>query len=318
MQIIPFTTDHVQSAAALFVDRFQGLRREVPILPETLEDPQAVASRLGDLMQYSPGLAAVENGRLLGYMGWWNVDNFRDTGRRGSYSPVWGHGAVMDRHAEVYRALYCAAAECWAEAGLKTLAFSLLANDKAAEQFFFWNNFGLAVIDAIRPIQPLDLPAPRVAVHRARVEDALVVAELEVEHMRHYSQPPVWMTERHPVSAEGYAEFLSEERNGVWLAMDGDMPVGYLRFEGVGEGTSDMVHSDTTVAITGAYVREQARGKGAAGAILDAALRHYQSLGRTRCSVDFESFNPHALSFWLRYFTPVCLSLLRHPEAMLG
>ena len=317
MQIIPFHADHLESAAALFVNRFHSLRREVPILPGTLEDAAVIASRLGELMQYSPGLAAVEGGRLLGHMGWWNVDDFRDTGRRAAYTPVWAHGAVEESHAAIYRALYCAAADRWAEAGLKTMAFSLLANGKAAEQFFFWNCFGLSVIDAIRPITPLDLPEPRVGVRRARVEDAPIVAELEVEHMRHYSQPPVWMTERHPVNAEGYVEFLSEPRNGVWLATAGDMPAGYLRFEGVGEGTSDMVHSDTTVAITGAYVREQARGLGAAGALLDAALRHYQAEGRTRCSVDFESFNPHALSFWMRYFTPVCLSVLRHPEAML-
>lgn len=316
---MPFHTDHLESAAELFVPRFQSLRREVSILPGTLEDPQVVASRLGDLMGYSPGLAAVEDGRLLGYMGWWNVDDFRSTGRRAAYTPVWAHGAVTDGHAAVYRALYCAAAERWAEAGLKTMAFSLLANDKAAEQFFFWNCFGLSVIDAIRPITPLDLPVRSgISVRRARIEDAPVVAELEVEHMRHYTQPPVWMAARDPVDAKGYVDFLSEERNSVWLATARDMPAGYLRFEGVGEGTSDMVHSDTTVAITGAYVREQARGLGAAGALLDAALRHYQAEDRTRCSVDFESFNPHALSFWMRYFTPVCLSVLRHPEAMLG
>jgi len=31
--------------------------------------------------------------------------------------------------------------------------------------------------------------------------------------------------------------------------------------------------------------------------------------------LDFESFNPQARSFWLRYFQPVAYSLMRIPEA---
>jgi hypothetical protein len=51
-----------------------------------------------------------------------------------------------------------------------------------------------------------------------------------------------------------------------------------------------------------------------AAALLDAALRDYASQGFTCCAVNFESFNPEAVSFWMRYFEPVCLSVLRVPE----
>jgi len=61
-------------------------------------------------------------------------------------------------------------------------------------------------------------------------------------------------------------------------------------------------------------VRPEYRGRGAAPALLDAALRDYAARGFERCAVDFESFNPEAASFWVNYFKPVCYSLMRVPE----
>jgi hypothetical protein len=43
-------------------------------------------------------------------------------------------------------------------------------------------------------------------------------------------------------------------------------------------------------------------------------LRVYAAQGYTACSVDFESLNPEAAVFWMRYFEPVCYSVLRFPE----
>jgi hypothetical protein len=51
-------------------------------------------------------------------------------------------------------------------------------------------------------------------------------------------------------------------------------------------------------------------------ALLDAALRDYQAHGLTFCAVNFESFNPEAAAFWMKYFEPVCLSVVRVPEAL--
>jgi len=48
--------------------------------------------------------------------------------------------------------------------------------------------------------------------------------------------------------------------------------------------------------------------------MLDAASRHYEALGFEHCSVDFESINPEAAHFWMKYFEPVCISVNRNPE----
>jgi hypothetical protein len=50
-------------------------------------------------------------------------------------------------------------------------------------------------------------------------------------------------------------------------------------------------------------------------ALWDAALRDYADRGLTCCTVNFESFNPEAAPFWMKYFDPVGLSVMRVPES---
>jgi len=45
--------------------------------------------------------------------------------------------------------------------------------------------------------------------------------------------------------------------------------------------------------------------------LLDHALKSAQTSGYERCSVSFEPMNVLGTRFWLKYFNPVCLSMLR-------
>ncbi len=141
-----------------------------------------------------------------------------------------------------------------------------------------------------------------------------MISQLESEHWQHYAQPPVLMTASRASTTAEIAELLRDPCNSVWIAFDGQTPMSYLRFEGHSHGAAQSVQAETTAAITGAFTRPAYRGRGVAPALLDAALRDYAARGYQRCSVDFESFNPEAATFWMRYFTPVCLSLMRVPE----
>jgi GNAT superfamily N-acetyltransferase len=87
-----------------------------------------------------------------------------------------------------------------------------------------------------------------------------------------------------------------------------------MRFEPSGGSGVAVVDAPDQIANTGAFIRPAYRGRKVASALLDTALRHYAAQGFTRCSVDFESLNPEAVSFWLRFFEPVCFSLMRVPE----
>jgi ribosomal protein S18 acetylase RimI-like enzyme len=250
-------------------------------------------------------------------MGWYVVDQFRDTDRRAAYCPEWGHATAEDSRTAIYTALYRAASAQWVMEGCQTHAITLLAQDQETERVWFWNGFGLAVVDAIRSLDPLGVPAPSdFCVRPAVSEDAELLAQLDAEHWSHYARPPILMVPHVPGDATAVRSFLSEAPNSIWLAMQGSHTMGFIRFESGSNGASDVVQANTTIAITGAYIRPDYRRRGAALALLDAALRDYASQGFERCAVDFESFNPEAASFWMKYFAPVCLSVIRVPECV--
>lgn len=315
IEIVEFRKEFLPQAAALFCANFRTLRQVVPALPDAMEAESLVAGKLEKLLAASHFIAAIEDDRLLGYLGWFLIPDFRNTGRKAALSPEWGHAALSGRKAAIYLALYRAASAEWAAAGCQTHALSLLANDAEAEKVWFWSGFGLLVVDAVRPLTGLGVEIPPgLEIRQATLADVPVLVELEAEHWRHYTQAPVFMVSTASDGADEFSELIQNPDHAVWLALDSGQPAGYIRFEGSSFGAAAIVDSKTTVAVTGAYVRPAYRGRKAAVAMLDAALRDYAERGFERCSVDFESFNPEAAAFWPRYFEPVCYSLMRVPE----
>lgn len=315
MEVSPFQPEYLPQAAALFVRNFKSLRQEIPLLPAVMENNEAVLLRLMQLCVAQRSFAAFERGRLVGYLGWFVVDGFRETKRRAAYSPEWGHAAEPGIKPAVYRALYRAAAGEMASSGCQAHAITLLAKDPIAEQVWFWNGFGLIVVDAVRPIEPPEsAPAVGCTIRKASTDDAQLLAMLEIEHWQHYTEPPVLMAPQPPNDAAEFAALISDPKNAVWLAMDSDRPVGCIRFEGGSGRAADVLNDDSTVSITGAFVRPEYRGRRVAPALLRAGLQNFAKRGYHRCAVDFESFNPEAATFWTRFFEPVCLSVMRIPE----
>jgi ribosomal protein S18 acetylase RimI-like enzyme len=326
------------------------------------------------------GLVALEQEQLLGFLGWILVDEFRGTQRKAAYCPEWGHAAPESGRPATYRALYREASRQWQAAGCQVHALTILAHERDTLETWFWNGFGLTVVDAIRNLDPLDLgadhsaairpidqldvgkaigaairpidqldvgkaigaairpidqlnvgkaigaanrppdagvisPGANVSIRKGTPDDLQALSSLEIEHRRHYSKAPVFMAPVHPPDKTEIANFLQTPENSYWLADEGDGPVGFLRFERRSEGATLVVAADTTIAITGAYFRPGQRGRGLAAQVLDAALKDYAAQGFERCSVDFESFNPEAAKFWMKYFQPVCYSVVRVPES---
>jgi ribosomal protein S18 acetylase RimI-like enzyme len=315
MQILSLNAGHLSAAAELFARNFQTQRQLVPSLPDRFENPEEVSTRLSRMLQNQSGVAAVSGDQLDGYLMWFSIDNFRNAKRRAAYCPVWAHAASAGQEKAVYQALYRAASAQWAADGCEVHAITLLSGEKAAVDTWFWSGFGLAVVDAVRPIAPLDMAIPEgVTLRKANGSDAHFLADLEAEHWRHYLEAPIFMNPSPPSTAVEFIELLNTSGSSAWLAFTENRPVGYLRLEPSSQGASEVVAADTTVSITGAYVTPHQRGRNIATVLLDAALKDYAAQGYRACSVDFESFNPEAAAFWMRYFDPICYSLIRVPE----
>jgi GNAT superfamily N-acetyltransferase len=308
LEIRTYQQDDLPEMAALFIKNFKQLRSTVPILPDLMEDPERVVGMMGDL----PGIVALESDQVVGFLGWYLVDEFRGTARKGAYVPQWGHGAA---DATIYRALYRAAAEQWAASGCEVHAISLLANDQAAREVWFWNGFGLTGVDAIRAITPLGIDVPTgITIRAATLQDVGGWLALEFAHSRHYTQPPISMAAHDTGTAADFTAFLSDPTNSIWLALDGETAVGFIGFENSPFGAAAIVNAPDKIAINGTFVHPQYRGRRIAAAILDAGMRDYAAKGYKRCSVDFEAFNPEAAAFWVKHFDLVCLSVTRVPE----
>ncbi len=321
MEILPFQKKDIPAAAALFIAAFKNLRQKLPMLPDRMENLATVSGLLDRLLTHSAGVAAYEGDRLIGYMGWWLLEGFRGTPRRAGFVPEWAHAVVEDHQTAVYTALYRRAAENWAKNGCDTHAITLLASDRRAIRTWFWNGFGMTVVDAARPTGPLNLGGeasfaipPGFVLRKAAPGDAGHLAVLESEHVRHYEQSPVFMVPFTPNDAGEFRRFLVQPDKHAWLAFKDEEPVGYIRFEAKSDGAAEIVYGPGSTACNGAFVRPAYRGRGLTSALLEAALAFFSSQGLHCCSVDFESFNPEAAAFWMRYFEPACFSLVRVPE----
>jgi hypothetical protein len=263
LDITVFQPQYIPQAAALFVTKFQKLRQSIPVLPPDMEDPRLVSARLSALLDTCPGVAAFDQGQLVGYMGWYQIDAFRDTDRRAAYCPEWAHATDAGSAPRIYRALYRAAAAQWSSNACQVHAISLLANDPEIEKTWFWQGFGLTVVDAVRPMQPLDIPPlPGVAVRKAVPADIAALCAIEAEHRRHYTQSPIFMASQAADDAQKFTGLLTDPANSVWIAVQDAQIRGFMRFETASFGAADIVSSASTAAITGAYVLPQARGLG--------------------------------------------------------
>ncbi len=321
MEILPFQKKDIPAAAALFIEGLIKLRQRLPVLPDRMENAAIVSGLLERLLTRSAGVAAYEGDRLLGYLGWWLVDGFRSPTRRAGYVPEWANATVEESKPAVIRALYRCAADIWTKAGCDTHAITLLASDSRAIETWFWNGFGLTVVDAVRTTRPLNAGAetaaaipPGFSLRKAAPDDADKLAELESEHTHHYERSPVFMVPFSPYDAGGFRQYLAEPDQHAWLAVKGEEPAGYIRFEAKTFGAAEIVSGPGSTAITAAYVRPTYRGQGLSSALLEASQAYFSSQGIGCCSVDFESFNPEAAVFWMRYFEPACFSMVRVPE----
>jgi len=305
LDIVPLQLEHLPAAAALFCERYQALRGRVASLPERYESPAACLPRLAELIASSPGVAALSQGRLVGYLTGFSIPDF--IGKRSAYSPEWANAAELDASRRIYAEMYAALSAQWLRAGCIQHVITLLANDVAGEQAFHWLGFGLVGADGMRGLAAVDAAAPGFVIRQAGEADLPVVRKLIQALEQHVTAAPVfWL---HDLGDP--AEWLLDPRNSFWLALEDGSVAGGMGIGPANEDAALIIQDKSTASIVSAYTSQSARRQGIASALLDRCLRWAQAQGYTRCSVDYETANHSASRFWGRLFSPVCYSLIR-------
>lgn len=307
MEIINFTHAHIPQATALAMQNYMEEREFVPILPvvETLPDLTVFADN-------GLGAAAFEGDTMVGFLCCYNPwDNaFGTTFVKGTFSPAHAHGAVTLNRDRIYKLLYQYVAEKLVKRSVVSHAITLYTHDVTAINSFFVNGFGLRCIDAIRPM--VEIECIKTVEYTFRELDASCKNDtLSLKNLLtfHLANSPCFLRYSQMGEQQLQAQFDGRNQPRYFCAYNNNALVAWI--EVMDEGENFACYDNSMQNICGAFCLEEHRGKGVFQNLLNYLISTLKDEGYTQLGVDFESFNPTAYGFWLKYFTAYTSSVVR-------
>ncbi len=309
MKIVDFTIEHIEQAEQIVRQNYEAERRFVHTLPSVKEFPD-----LRPFAENSLGVAAFEGGDMIGFLCSISPFShaFRSTDAIGVFSPMHANGTIPENRAQVYARMYQTAGEKWVKAGASSHAVCLYAHDKAGQEQFFRYGFGLRCIDAIRGMDEIETQ-PCHGFDFVELAPEEYISVLPLVHMldAHMAASPTFILRQSDTEAS-FVGRTNRNHSRYFAAKVPGKIIAFLRTERDGETficeTLDYIH------ITGAYCLPENRGMDVHQNLLNFMIRTLKSEGYTRLGVDFESINPAASGFWLKYFTAYTHSVVRRVD----
>ncbi|MDR0530506.1 MAG: GNAT family N-acetyltransferase [Oscillospiraceae bacterium] len=301
MTITDFTADYIEQATALVQQNHEQERGFCPFLPAN--------NNLPDMKQFADnqlGVAAIENGEMVGFLCSYPPIQrpFQLENVLGAYSPKCANAAVGSNRAVVYAQMYQAVADKWARAGLSNHAITLYAHDDEVKRQFFEYGFGLWGMNAMRPMEEIDAQAvigvDCIELPRERFSETLPLQNALTEH---FLQSPMFIRFERDTEEDLAAE-CAKLPFRYFAAFDGGKMIAYMRV------LKDMGNTGRQT-ICGAYLLPEYRGRGIYQALLNHVIAVLKAEGNFLLEVDFESFNPTARGFWMKYFTLYMCGVVR-------
>ena len=313
LEIIPLKGEHLEDAAALVCSRYKDLREGDSLLPYQYQEPKNIQPLLNNIMMADvPGVAAIQDGQLAGFLTGWLMPEFR--GKRSVYRPEWANAARVENSRTIYEEMYRQIAADWVGEKYVAHYISIFAIDSEAIRACQWLGFGMLGIDAFRGLRPIKETNEQIDVRRAGIQDVDKVFGLHTELVEYMKNSPVFfITDK--LSKGYFEEWVNNPDKVIWLAYVDEEPVAFLRMGPANDDVSRFNYDEKTTSIYGAYTRRKMRGKDVMTSLLGHAIESARDLGYERCAVDFETINLLGTRFWLgRGFKPVSFSLLRYVD----
>jgi GNAT superfamily N-acetyltransferase len=311
LEVIPLKEENLEEAAALVSSRYKNLCEQEPHLPHRYKEVSNLMPLLQNIMRAAPpGVAAIQDGQLVGFLTGWLMPDFR--GKRSVYSPEWANAADLEKSRYIYEEMYRRLAADWIAGKYVAHYITMFANDIEAVRAWHWLGFGMTAVDAVRGLQPIQGGDDRIDVRRAGPQDLEQVMELNDGLRQHVKGSPDFFIAQE-LSKEYLEQWIQDPDRVIWLAYVNEEPVAFIRIGPARDDVCTIICDEKTTSIYGAFTKEAMRGKGIGTALLEQAIKSARSTGYERCAVDFEPMNLLGTRFWLRHdFRPVCLSLLRY------
>ena len=307
MIIEKFSCNHIEECAHLALSEYHRERSIVDILPN--EDYNSLfCDMLSKLAKHDLGVVSIENNKVVGFLTCYPpMDKLFGTSK-GTFSPIHAHGTIAENRGYIYSKLYQAAAKKWVDEGILSHVIALYSHDKETLDSFYWNNFGLRCVDAIRKVEtiPSNSECTYFELSDTDLNDIVDMKNDLVSHLRH---TPMFMALSPNHTYEGLLKEKTEKNCRFFGARLDDKTIGFIKIGSSGENFACDDKSMTNIC--GAYLLPEYRGNGIYIGMLSYLMNILEKENYIRCGVDFESFNPTAKGFWLKYFTPYTYSVTR-------
>ncbi|MCL1998568.1 MAG: GNAT family N-acetyltransferase [Turicibacter sp.] len=305
-KILSFDKNHIERAEQLALMNYNSERAIVTALPQI----QTFPCDLEDFADDGLSVVMLDGEKLLGFLCCYEPwDNAFDSAAKGTFTPTYAHGAVLENKDIIYKRLYQAAAEKWVNQGITYHAIALYAHDSQAINAFYTYGFGMRCIDAVRPLTTIECqPCEGIIFNELAKENVMVIREMRKSQAAHLGESPCFMRS----SDEDIEKWLNRaegRKSRIFIAMKADKPIAFIEITDDGETFAS--EADSMMNICGAYCLPEHRGKGIVQGLLNYAINVLKTEGYESLGVDFESFNPTANGFWLKYFTAYTNSVVR-------
>jgi len=308
--IEPLQERHAPDLIDLWRIRHEEAMADAPFCPRKwLTDSSGIANFVRASIGASEGVAAVMGKVAVGYM---VGQRLQYHGECAAYCPVQGHAALEQYQEAIYRRMYSHVSQQWVSKGQLSHLLTYYARDRVLPELLFSLGFGLVGVDAMRGVEALPEANTDVRIREAMGGDIDDVMRLGEESREFYLEAPTFLV-RAVRDREHYQRLLDDDSIAIFLAYHEGELVGLMDINH--HGTDDnfqLVDAGTaTIDSIGPYILPDHRGRGIGACLLQRALEWCRERNLARVHVDFESANPYANGFWLKYFRPILHSVRR-------
>lgn len=313
MEFDKLKQEYIEEIATIIVAKYQRSRESLPLLSVKYENKEKHMKRLEKYIDDPNFIVVIDQEEVIAFMHAFYIDEYKGTVRGALALPaMYGVKKGVDER-KVYDRLYKKMSEIWANEECYTHCLLVYKSEETHLNTWFYNGFGLFVIDAVRPLELIESKPLQegITIRQATSHDLPHMVHLIKEMNHHLMSPPIFLHhDGDDAFVQEYTEWLKIENNILWIAEQDHEIIGYLKTN-TSEINQDELNDGDTIGINGAYVIPHYRGLDIMSHLINEAIAWAIEKGLKRCSTDFETANIEGRRYWLKYFTPYSYAVIR-------
>lgn len=298
---------YIQNALNLSVRQYEREKSFNPVLPE-FDSYDQLEQLIATLFEKGTGLVGIQNGQVVAYIAGFKVENIFGN-VAGVYCPIYGHGLSAECHRKILVQLYSNVSDVWVKQELLTHAMTLYSHENDVSDYLFWQGFGRRCSDAIRKVKLLSTDDNSVIVKKTHPSMYEMLANLHRLSNEYYRTAPIFMPNQDKDPIREQIEWNRLENHHEFIAFRDYEPIGMMRLSPNAETFISDHPSVMNIQMT--YIVESERNNAVGKLLLSTTQEWLLKHGYCLCGVDFETLNPLASAFWMKYFSPYTYSLVR-------